>query len=93
MRQAEPGDAARAGAASNLETMLVLQMTAALVANPPTELTIINVADEAGTVTLSGQVSSPTLRVMAEEIAARYPGVSRTVNDLEIVSPDAPQDR
>jgi osmotically-inducible protein OsmY len=72
--------------------MLVLQMTAALAANPPTELTIISVADEAGTVTLSGQVSNPTLRAMAEEIAAGYPGVSHTVNELDVVPPERAQD-
>lgn len=63
-------------------------MTAALAAHPPTELTIINVADEAGTVTLSGQVSTPAVRTLAEKIAAGHPGVSNTVNDLQVVPAD-----
>ena len=87
----EGRDEREAGETPDRVTALVLQMTAALVADPPTELTIINVADEAGTVTLSGRVSDPRFRALAEKIAAGYPGVSRTANDLEVAPP--PRDR
>jgi osmotically-inducible protein OsmY len=89
-QQGPPQPGRQDGESAELTTMLVLQMTAALVANPPTELTIINVADEAGTVTLSGQVSNSAVRAMAERIAAEYPGVSQTVNEIEVVPPDGP---
>lgn len=77
--------------APDLATALLLEVTAALVADPPTELTIIEVADEAGIVTLSGRVSDPRFRALAEQIVAGYPGVSRAVNDLQVVQRLSPR--
>lgn len=71
--------------ASGLATTLLLQMTAALVVDPPTELTVIGVSDQAGIVTLTGRVSHQRFRAMAEEIASGHPGVTQAVNDLEVV--------
>lgn len=83
-------DGLEAPGTTDLATTLLLQMTAALVADPPTELTIIEVADEAGIITLSGRVSDHRFRAMAEEIASGHPGVSQAVNDLEVISAASP---
>lgn len=72
---------------SDLGTVLLLQMTAALAADPPTELTIIEVVDESGTVTLSGQVSDERLRTMAEDIAIGHPDVTQAINEVKVVLP------
>lgn len=75
----------------SLATKLLLQMTRALLAHPPTELTVIEVTDQAGTVTLTGRVSDGQFRAMAEEIATGHPGVSRAVNELEVVRARDPE--
>lgn len=67
-----------------VQTAIVLQVTAALLAEPPTELTIIEVNSKQGTVTLTGHVGSARLYTMAGEIASKHPGVESTVNDIEI---------
>jgi osmotically-inducible protein OsmY len=68
-----------------LNTAIVAQVTAALLANPPAKLTAVEVTnDEQGVVTLKGQVDSLETREMAEEIAAHYPGVSTVINALEV---------
>jgi hypothetical protein len=67
-----------------LDTAIVAQVTAALLANPPAKLTAIEVTNEQGVITLKGQVDSPETREMAEEIAAHYPGVSTVINALKV---------
>jgi osmotically-inducible protein OsmY len=67
-----------------LDTAIVAQVTAALLANPPAKLTAVEVANEQGVVTLKGQVDSPETREMAEEIAAHYPGVNTVINALKV---------
>jgi osmotically-inducible protein OsmY len=69
---------------SGVETAIVLEVTAALVANPPRELTVIEVKSREGVVTLKGEVGSTQLHTMAGEIASSHPGVEETVNALEI---------
>jgi osmotically-inducible protein OsmY len=69
-----------------LDTAIVAQVTAALLANPPAKLTAVEVTNEQGVVTLKGQVDSLETREMAEEIAAHYPGVSTVINALEVES-------
>jgi osmotically-inducible protein OsmY len=69
-----------------LDTAIVAQVTAALLANPPAKLTAIEVVSEQGVVTLKGQVDSPETREMAAEIAAQYPNVSKVINALEVES-------
>lgn len=69
---------------SGVETAIVLEVTAALVANPPRELTVIEVMSREGVVTLKGQVGNTQLHTMAGEIASSHPGVEETVNALEI---------
>lgn len=66
------------------DTGIVARMTLDLLANPPRQLTTIEVVNERGTVTLKGQVDSPDVRERAEGIAARHPGVSQVVNVLEV---------
>jgi osmotically-inducible protein OsmY len=68
-----------------LNTAIVAQVTAALLANPPAKLTAVEVTnDEQGVVTLKGQVDSLETREMAEEIAAHYPGVNTVINALKV---------
>jgi osmotically-inducible protein OsmY len=69
-----------------LDTAIVAQVTAALLANPPAKLTVVEVTNEQGVVTLKGQVDSLETRKMAQEIAAHYPGVSTVINALEVES-------
>jgi osmotically-inducible protein OsmY len=61
-----------------------MELTAALITDPPTELAVVEIQDEAGTVTLSGEVGSLVVRRRLEEIALQHPGVQGTINDLAV---------
>ncbi|HEY66416.1 MAG TPA: BON domain-containing protein [Caldilineae bacterium] len=69
------------------DTGIVARVIAALEADPRTRLAVIDVASEHGVVTLSGKVSSPEVRKVAEEIARQQEGVVSVINALE-VEPD-----
>ena len=70
--------------AANIETTIVFQVAAALVAQPPTEITVVGVESKKGIVTLTGDVPSRALRAQAGEIASVHPDVESAVNDLRI---------
>jgi len=66
------------------DTLIVTEVIAALLADPPTRLTVIDVAVKESVVTLCGRVNSAAIYRWAEEVAARQPGVFRVVNALQI---------
>ena len=76
---------------ANVETAIVLELSVALLADPPTELTLIRVNNEEGIVTLTGQVSNQEVRRIAGEIASSHPGVASAVNYLEVTASRLPQ--
>jgi len=76
---------------SSVETAIVLELSAALLADPPTQLTMIRVDNEEGIVTLTGEVGNAEVRRMVGEIASSHPGVASAINDLQISSPGATQ--
>jgi osmotically-inducible protein OsmY len=57
----------------------------ALLSDPQTVVSIIQVTAEQGVVTLKGNVDSAEVRYAAKEVAAQQPGVISVVNELEIV--------
>jgi osmotically-inducible protein OsmY len=63
---------------------IIARVTAALLADPRTEVAIIEVACDRSVVTLGGKVDSPAVREAAEEIASKQPGVIQVVNGLEV---------
>lgn len=73
---------------ASVETAIVLELSVALLADPPTQLTVIGVDNEEGIVTLRGEVGTPEVRRMAGEIASSHPGVASAVNDLQISTSD-----
>lgn len=73
--------------AANVETAIILELGVALLVDPPTQLTVIDVNNEEGVVTLTGEVDNYEVRRVAGEIASSYPGVASAVNDLQISSP------
>jgi hypothetical protein len=68
-------------------TSIVAGVTVALMSHPPTALTMVEVSEREGVVTLRGQVDSAELKRIAEEIAAGQPNVRSVVNALEVKSP------
>ena len=78
---------------ASVETAIVLELNVALLADPPTALTVIGVDNEEGIVTLSGEVGNHKVRRMAGEIARRHPGVASAVNDLQVSPASLPDDR
>jgi osmotically-inducible protein OsmY len=56
----------------------------ALVTDPRTEVSAIEVTSEQGVVTLRGMVDSTQIRDVAAEIAAEQPGVLSVLNELEV---------
>lgn len=81
-----PDDAGNGDSQQELDadTDIVARMTVDLLANPPRQLTAIEVVNERGTVTLKGQVDSPEVRERAEGIASQHPDVTQVVNVLEV---------
>ena len=69
---------------NGIETAIVLQVSAALLADPPMQLTVIEVSSEEGVVTLTGEVGSSQVHYMAGKIASDYPGVTSAINELVI---------
>ena len=65
-------------------TALLMELAAALIADPPTALTVVEIRDKAGMVTLSGQVGSREVRKRLEQITSQHPGVLCTINDLDV---------
>jgi osmotically-inducible protein OsmY len=59
----------------------------ALLSDPRTDISVIEVRNSDGVVTLKGQVDSAEIKEAAEEIAASQPGVLSVTNSLE-VGPD-----
>lgn len=70
--------------ASDIETAIVFQVAAALVAQLPTEITVVGVESKKGIVTLTGDVPNRALRAQAGEIASVHPDVESAVNDLQV---------
>jgi osmotically-inducible protein OsmY len=70
--------------ASNIETAIMMEVSAALMIEPPNRLTIIAIEYQDGIVTLKGRVGSDATSKMAEETARQYPGVTATINALEV---------
>ena len=68
----------------SVDSDLVSRVTDALLDDPRTEDTIIDVSSEGGIVTLSGSVASPEIRQAAEKITRRQEGVISVVNALSI---------
>lgn len=68
------------------ETTIITYVTAALMAKPPHQITIIEAAhnEQTDTVVLAGEVEDQRTREAVERIAAQYPGVSAVVNTLAI---------
>ena len=73
----------------SLETDIAIQTRVlnALLTDPRTSVSVIEVLNNSGIVTLKGQVDTAEIRAAAEEIAANQPGVLSVVNALE-VKPD-----
>jgi osmotically-inducible protein OsmY len=70
-------------------TALLMELTAALISDPPAALTVVEIRDEAGTVTLSGEVGSREVRKRLEQITNQHPGVLGTINDLDVPASQA----
>jgi osmotically-inducible protein OsmY len=70
------------------DTTVAARVTAALNADPRTDIALIDVSSRQGVVTLDGRVDDPAVGQAAEEIAARQAGVVDVTNQLE-VEPDA----
>jgi osmotically-inducible protein OsmY len=72
-----------------LDTDIAIQtrVAHALLSDPRTSISVIEVVNERGVVTLKGEVDSAEVREVAEEIAKEQPGVLSVVNALE-VKPD-----
>ncbi len=77
---------------TSVETAILLELSVALLADPPTELTLIRVNSEEGIVTLTGEVGNPEVRRMAGEIASSHPGVASAINDLQVSSSSGPEE-
>lgn len=60
------------------------RVSMALEADPRTHLAVIEVINEHGIITLSGDVESVAVRQAAEEIAEQQPGVVAVINALEV---------
>lgn len=56
----------------------------ALLTDPRTDVSVIEVASQEGVVTLRGVVDTPQIRDAAAEIAAEQPGVLSVVNELQV---------
>jgi osmotically-inducible protein OsmY/uncharacterized protein YrrD len=69
-----------------LDTDIAIQTRVlnALLTDPRTSVSVIEVLNTSGIVTLKGQVDSAEIRAAAEEIAANQPGVLSVVNALEV---------
>lgn len=65
-------------------TAIDARIIAALESDPRTHLSVIDVVNEHGVVTLSGEVSSAKIRSAAEELAVRQHGVMAVINELEV---------
>lgn len=65
-------------------TAIVARVDAALQSDPRTHLAVIEVINDRGIVTLSGNVPSVEVRTAAEEIAEHQAGVITVVNALEV---------
>jgi osmotically-inducible protein OsmY len=63
----------------------------ALLSDPRTSISVIEIVNERGVVTLKGKVDSAKVREAAEEIAAEQPGVLSVVNALEVKPDDYTQ--
>jgi len=69
---------------AKVETAIVLELSVALLADPPTQLTVIGVDNVEGIVTLTGEVGTAEVRRMAGEIASSHPWVASAINDLQL---------
>jgi osmotically-inducible protein OsmY len=74
--------------ALDTDTTIAARVTAALNADPRTDIALIDAVSRQGAVTLKGQVDSEDVGEAAEEIAAHQEGVVSVTNALE-VQPDA----
>ena len=76
---------------AKVETAIVLELTVALLADPPTQLTVISVDNDEGIVTLTGEVGNAEVRRMAGEIASSHPWVASAINALQLSPSGVPQ--
>lgn len=67
-----------------LATELSNRVGRALLNDPRTDQSVIEVTAENGVVTLAGSVDSAQTRQAAEEIACSQPGVLRVINELTV---------
>lgn len=70
------------------DAVISMRVKAALIANPATKASQINVESQRSVVQLSGFVDSPDMRATAERIARGVKGVTHVQNDLRIRDPD-----
>ena len=75
--------------ALSADTALFARVTAALAADPRTELIPIEVIADRGVITLKGVVPSPEIKRVAETIARSVPGVVTVLNELAVRRPEA----
>lgn len=66
------------------DTAIQTRVVQALLSDPRTSISVIEVINEQRIVTLEGQVDSAKVREAAKEIAERQPGVLSVVNALEV---------
>lgn len=66
------------------DTSIVAGVIHALMTDPRTEVSAIEVSSEEGVVTLSGTVDNALIRTVAGQIAADQPGVVSVKNELEV---------
>jgi osmotically-inducible protein OsmY len=60
------------------------KVSSALIADPRLKSTNINVDTEEGIVTLSGNVDTVDMRLVAKEVAARQPGVAAVIDNIAV---------
>lgn len=77
-------DASSASRPGEAKTGVLIEMAAALITNPPTTLTIVEVRDKGGATVLEGQVDTPQRRDELGQIALRRLGGAETINALEV---------
>ena len=66
----------------------VIRVTEALLHDPRTQGSLIDVSDQGGVITLSGMAPSAAAKEAAEEITSQQPGVLTVINELAIRTND-----
>ena len=66
------------------DTAITAKVKAALIAEPGLKSTDINVETKDGTVTLTGNVDNPDMRVKAKQVASSTSGVKGVIDNLNV---------